>query len=76
MKTLGYHPLYVLARFAKYFCLGKPIGRLGSLYMLYHYLSFKPKEEGYDSMFDKATRKIIRRVQTKRMMEYIGFNKS
>jgi hypothetical protein len=39
-------------------------------------LSFKPKEEGYDSMFDKATRKIIRRVQTKRMMEYIGLNKS
>jgi glycosyltransferase involved in cell wall biosynthesis len=76
MKTLGYHPLYALARFVKYFCLGKPLGRIGSLYMLYHYLSYKPKEEGYDSMFDKATRKIIRRVQTKRIMDYISLNKS
>jgi hypothetical protein len=76
MKTLGYHPLYVLGRFAKYFCSGRPIGRLGSLYMLYHYLLFKPKEEGYDSMLDNATRKVIRRMQTKRMMGYIGLNKS
>jgi glycosyltransferase involved in cell wall biosynthesis len=76
MKTLGYHPLYVLARFAKYFSSGKPIGRLGSVYMLYHYLSYKPKAEGYDSMFDNATRKVIRRIQTKRMMGYIGLNKS
>ena len=76
MKTLGYHPLFVLARFAKYFCSGKPIGRLGSAYMLYHYLSYKPKEEGYDSMFDNETRKFIRRIQTKRMMGHLGLDKS
>lgn len=76
MKTLGYHPLYVLARFVKYFCTGKPIGRLGSVYMLYHYLSYKPKEDGYDSMFDKETRKFIRKIQTKVMMRHIGLHKS
>ena len=76
MKTLGFHPLFVLVRFAKYFCSGKPIGRFGSIYMLYHYLSYKPKEEGYDSMFDKATRKVIRRIQTKRIRGYIGLNKT
>lgn len=75
MKTLGYHPLYVLARFVKYFSSGRPIGRLGSVYMLYHYLSYKPKEEGYNSMFDNKTRKVIRRIQTKRMRGYIGLNK-
>jgi glycosyltransferase involved in cell wall biosynthesis len=74
MRTLGYHPLFVLGRFIKYVCSGKPIGRLGSIYMLYHYLSYRPKERGYDSMFDADTRKNIRRIQTKRIMRYIGMN--
>jgi hypothetical protein len=38
-------------------------------------LSYKPKEKGYDSMFDGETRKNIRRIQTKRIMLYIGMNK-
>jgi glycosyltransferase involved in cell wall biosynthesis len=74
MRTLGYHPLFALGRFLKYFCSGKPIGRLGSIYMLYHYLSYRPKERGYDSMYDADTRKNIRRIQTKRIMRYIGMN--
>jgi glycosyltransferase involved in cell wall biosynthesis len=75
MRTLGYHPVFVLGRFFKYLISGKPIGRLGSIHMLYHYLSYKPKEKGYDSMFDVDTRKNIRRIQTKRIMRYIGMNK-
>jgi hypothetical protein len=76
MRTLGYHPIFALGRSLIYLLSGKPIGRLGSIYMLYHYLSYKPKEEGYDSMFDMETRKVIRRIQTKRIMTYIGLNKS
>jgi glycosyltransferase involved in cell wall biosynthesis len=76
MRTLGYHPLFALGRFLKYFCSGKPIGRIGSLYMLYHYLSYRPKEKGYDSMFEAHIRKNIRRIQTKRIMHYIGMNKN
>jgi glycosyltransferase involved in cell wall biosynthesis len=75
MRTLGYHPVFVLGRFFKYLISGKPIGRLGSIHMLYYYLSYKPKEKGYDSMFDGETRKNIRRIQTKRIMLYIGMNK-
>ena len=75
MRTLGYHPLFVLGRFLKYFCSGKPIGRVGSIYMLYHYLSYRPKEKGYDSMFDADIRKNIKRIQTKRIMRKIGINK-
>jgi hypothetical protein len=75
MRTLGYHPVFVLGRFFKYLISGKPIGRFGSIHMLYYYLSYKPKEKGYDSMFDGETRKNIRRIQTKRIMLYIGMNK-
>jgi len=75
MRTLGYHPAFVLGRFLKYLLSGKPIGRIGSIHMLYHYLSYKPKEKGYDSMFDADTRKNIKRMQTKRIMRYIGINK-
>ena len=28
-------------------------GRIGSLYMLYYYLTYRPKLEGYDSMYSK-----------------------
>ncbi|HET7642984.1 MAG TPA: glycosyltransferase family A protein [Nitrososphaeraceae archaeon] len=75
MRTLGYHPLFAIARFLIYFLSGKPIGRVGSLFMLYHYMSYRPKSEGYDSMFDKTTRKVIRRIQTKRMRKYISIKK-
>jgi hypothetical protein len=34
MHTLGYHPLFVVARFLKYFVTGTVTGRIGSLYIL------------------------------------------
>ena len=71
MRTLGYHPLFVLGRFVKYLISGKPIGRIGSIYMGYYYLTYMPKKEGYESMFDVSTRKHIRKIQTKRIMKYI-----
>jgi glycosyltransferase involved in cell wall biosynthesis len=71
MRTLGYHPIFVMGRFFKYFLSGTPIGRLGSLYMLYHYLFYKPKSQGYDSMYDLEFRKSIRAIQVTRIRRYI-----
>lgn len=72
MRTLGYHPLFALGRFALYFVSGRPIGRMGALYMFYHYLSYKPKEAGYDSMYDRETRQFIRDYQMRRIREKLG----
>ena len=76
MQTLGYHPLFALGRFFKYFSTGKPIGRLGAIQMLYYYLSYKPKEDGYDSMYDAEIRKGIRMAQSNRIRRYIGLKKA
>jgi len=76
MRTLGYHPIFAFGRFIKYLATGKPIGRLGSIYMIYHYLSYKPKEEGYDSMYDPQLRESIRNIQLARIKEYVGFRQS
>ena len=43
MKTLGYHPIFVWGRFAKYLATGEVTGRIGAFNMLYYYLSYKPK---------------------------------
>ena len=67
MRTLGYHPLFVMGRFFLYFFKGKPLGRKGAIYMLYHYLKYTPKDEGYDSMYDSKTRKFIRDIQLRRI---------
>lgn len=63
MRTLGYHPLFAFGRFLKYFISGKPIGRMGALYMVYHYVIYKPKETGYDSMYPEEIRKYLRQKQ-------------
>ena len=31
--------------------------------MLYHYLSYQPKKEGYDSMYPEDTRQFLRKIQ-------------
>ena len=63
MRSLGYHPMFVLGRFLVYFLTGKPIGRRGALNMLYYYLTFVPKENGYNSMYDKEIRDFVRSTQ-------------
>lgn len=63
MRTLGYHPLFAFGRFLKYFISGKPIGRMGAMYMIYHYINYKPKETGYDSMYPEDIRKYLRQNQ-------------
>jgi glycosyltransferase involved in cell wall biosynthesis len=72
MRTLGYYPLFVLGRFIQCFLTGKPMGRLGAIRMLYYYVSYKPKNEGYDSMYDSEIRKAIRIRQKTRIMQIFG----
>ena len=69
MRTLGYHPLFVLGRFMQCFLTGKPIGRMGAIQMLYYYLSYKPKQDGYDSMYDPEIRQAIRIRQKTRIKQ-------
>jgi glycosyltransferase involved in cell wall biosynthesis len=72
MRILGYHPLFVLGRFVQSFLTGKPMGRIGAIQMLYYYLSYKPKQEGYDSMYDPEIRKAIRIRQKARIKQIFG----
>jgi glycosyltransferase involved in cell wall biosynthesis len=67
MQTLGYHPLFALGRILKYFVTGEVTGRIGAIYMLYYYLSYEPKSEGYDSLYDERIRNYIRTYQLKRL---------
>jgi glycosyltransferase involved in cell wall biosynthesis len=67
MQTLGYHPLFALSRILKYLLTGEVTGRLGALYMLYYYLSYKPKANGYDSLYDESIRLYIRNYQLRRL---------
>jgi glycosyltransferase involved in cell wall biosynthesis len=71
MQTLGYHPLFVISRFLKYLVTGEVTGRVGALYMLYYYLSYKPKTEGYDSLYDERIRLYVRNTQMKRLKDII-----
>jgi glycosyltransferase involved in cell wall biosynthesis len=67
MQTLGYHPLFALGRILKYFVTGEVTGRIGAIYMLYYYLSYEPKSDGYDSLYDERIRNYIRTYQLKRL---------
>jgi hypothetical protein len=74
MRTLGYHPLFVLARLVKCILLGSGPGRLGALYMLYHYLTYRPESSGYNSYFDKQFRQSVRQTQIKRLRQIIALD--
>ena len=67
MRSLGFHPLFVFARFITYFVKGKPIGRRGALNMLYYYLAFSPNKSGYRSIYDKEIRDFVRSTQCTRI---------
>jgi glycosyltransferase involved in cell wall biosynthesis len=76
MRTLGYHPIFALGRFIKYFITGEITGRLGATYMLYYYLTYTPKSVGYDRMYDTNIRQYVRENQVQRLKNIIlSFNK-
>lgn len=72
MKTLGYHPVFVWGRFAKYLATGEVTGRIGAFNMLYYYLTYKPKTVGYDRLYDDQLRKFVREIQKRRMLSAIS----
>lgn len=75
MRTLGYHPVFALGRFINYFITGKPIGRKGAIYMIYHYIFYKPKDTGYDSMYPGDIRNFLRKKQFERIKSLFIFKK-
>ncbi|HET6640321.1 MAG TPA: glycosyltransferase family A protein [Nitrososphaeraceae archaeon] len=75
MKTLGYHPVFVWGRFAKYLATGEVTGRTGAFNMLYYYLSYKPKTVGYDRLYNDQLRKFVRETQKRRMISIISGRK-
>ncbi len=72
MRTLGYHPLFVLAKFLKYLITGQVTGRRGSIYMVYFYLSYAPKSDGYDRMYDNNLRRYVRSNQIRRLKDVLN----
>jgi glycosyltransferase involved in cell wall biosynthesis len=76
MRTLGYLPLFAVARFLKYFITGEVTGRVGAIYMLYYYITYTPKSVGYDRMYDTNIRQNIRKNQVQRLKNiFLGLNK-
>lgn len=71
MRTLGYHPLFALGRFFKYFITGEITGRMGATYMLYYYLTYAPKSIGYNRMYEPSIRKFIRDGQIRRLKKIV-----
>lgn len=72
MRTLGYHPLSVLARVAQGLILGRGMKRLGALYMLYYYLTYRSDSSEYNSYFDEKFRQSVSQAQMMRLRQIIG----
>jgi glycosyltransferase involved in cell wall biosynthesis len=75
MRTLGYHPLFAIARFLKYFVTGTVTGRIGSLYMLYYYITYKPKSRGYHSIYSEKIRHHVRRKQINKLKDILSLHR-
>ena len=69
MRTLGFHPLFVFAKFLKYFKTGRIGCRRGSVYMLYYYLNYQPKFDGYERMYNQNLRRHIRSHQIRSLKD-------
>lgn len=44
--------------------MGEGIGRIGAIYMLYYYLTFIPKDDGFNRMFDQSLRNYVRATRS------------
>lgn len=63
MRALGYHPLFVLSKLVSEVIKNKPIGRFETLRILYHYLTYRPSKNGYNSFYQQDVRDYIRKTQ-------------
>ena len=71
MKSLGYHPLYVLGRCCIQFFANDNINRKGVWNMFWKYITYKPGESGYYSQFPKGIRNEIRDQQLKKIKNFV-----
>ena len=67
MRSLGYHPLYVLGRTFIEFVKSDHIGKRGTCNMFWKYLTFKPEKTGHYTLFPKEERQKIREYQKNKM---------
>jgi glycosyltransferase involved in cell wall biosynthesis len=70
MRTLGYHPAFALARFLQCLITGNGTGRVGSLYMLYHYLRYRADSAAgisYDEVYPHEIIRVVRSEQASRI---------
>ena len=44
--------------------MGEGIGRIRAIFMLYYYLTFIPKDDGYARMFDQSLLNYVRATQS------------
>ncbi|MCI4432436.1 MAG: hypothetical protein JHC41_02345 [Nitrosopumilus sp.] len=71
MKSLGYHPLFVIGRCLVEFIKNGEIGRRGAWNMFWKYITYRPQAQGYFSMFPKEIREEIRDYQSKRIKQFL-----
>jgi glycosyltransferase involved in cell wall biosynthesis len=71
MKSLGYHPLYVIGRCLIEFIKNGEIGRRGAWNMFWKYVTYKPQAKGYFSQFPEDIRKEIRDYQSKKIRQFL-----
>ena len=71
MRSLGYHPLFVLTSCMIYFIKDKPIGRMATIILLYKYFTYRPKKDGYFRLYQKEVRDYIRNTQLSHLMKII-----
>lgn len=72
MRALGYHPLFVLFRTLNALAgRGGEMGGRGAINMLWFYLTYRPDKTGYFSLFPEESRRKIREMQKKRMIQVI-----
>jgi hypothetical protein len=68
MWTLGYHPLFVIARFIKNVIFrDEPLGFYPNLKMLMGYLTGPLQTDSYSTRFDSDLRSFIRQSQVSRL---------
>ena len=71
MKSLGYHPAYVMGRCFLEFVKNNNVGRKGAMNMFWKYITYKPQAQGYFSQFPEDIRKEISDYQSKKIKQFL-----
>ena len=71
MRALGYHPLFALRRVLMSVFGRGDLSPRGGLYMLWHYLTYRPQKSGYYSRFPIEFRRQVRALQAQAIYQRI-----